>query len=71
MTEKFKDILMNYVETEEINDSDEFKKDLGLASFDTVCLIAEMKSTLGISCEPSDFVKYKTVGEFYNNVIAK
>lgn len=70
MTEKFKDIIMNYVEAEIIEDDNEFKKDLGLASFDTVCLIAEIKSVLGISCEPSDFVKYKTVGEFYNNIIA-
>ncbi len=71
MTEKFKNIIMNYVESEEIKDSDEFKKDLGLASFDTVCLIAELKTVLGITCEPSDFVKNRTVGEFYNNVIAK
>lgn len=68
---EFTDILLNYVEADDIKESDEFKKDLGLASFDTVCLVSEIKTVLGISTEPSDFIKYRTVGEFYKNIIKK
>lgn len=66
---EFTDILLNYVEAENIKESDEFKKDLGLASFDTVCLTAEINNILGVRCEPADFIKHRTVGEFYNNII--
>lgn len=68
---EFTDILLNYVEAEDIKACDEFKKDLGLASFDTVCLSAEINNILGVRCEPADFIMHRTVGEFYNNVIKK
>ena len=55
-------IIENYVEADEITAGTSFKKDLGLSSFDTVCMIDEIKTTLGVKLEPADFVKYKTVG---------
>lgn len=67
--DKLIEILNNYVEADEITATSEFRKDLGLASFDTVCVINEIKATLGIECTPADFVRYSTVGEFSNNII--
>lgn len=69
MIEKFKEVLMNYVETEEIKDTDDFRNDLGLASFDTVCLVTELKKEFGTECTPSDFVRNRNVSDFYNNVL--
>lgn len=56
-------IIENYVEADEITADTSFKKDLGLSSFDTVCMIDEIKTELGVKLEPADFVKYKTVGK--------
>lgn len=61
-------IIENYVEADEITAETSFKKDLGLSSFDTVCMIAEIKGTLGVALEPSDFVKYKTVGAMAEHI---
>lgn len=55
-------IIENYVEADEITADTSFKKDLGLSSFDTVCMIEEIKTEIGVKLEPVDFVKYKTVG---------
>lgn len=56
-------IIKNYVEADEITAKTSFKKDLGLSSFDTVCMIDEIKTEFGVKLAPADFVKYKTVGE--------
>ncbi len=62
--EKLIGVIENYVELDgEITADMSFKKDLGLSSFDTVCMIDEIKETLGVTLSPTDFVKYKTVGE--------
>lgn len=62
--EKLIGVIENYVELDgEITAGMSFKKDLGLSSFDTVCMIDEIKETLGVTLDPTDFVKYKTVGE--------
>ena len=62
--EKLIGVIENYVELDgEITAEMSFKKDLGLSSFDTVCMIDEIKETLGVTLDPTDFVKYKTVGE--------
>ena len=57
-------IIENYVELDdEITAQMSFKKDLGLSSFDTVCMIDEINDTIGVKLEPTDFIKHKTVGE--------
>ncbi|MDO4380124.1 MAG: acyl carrier protein [Clostridia bacterium] len=62
--EKLIGIIENYVEYDgEITRDLRFKGDLGLSSFDTVCMVEEMKNEFGKKVEPSDFIKYKTVGE--------
>ncbi len=60
--DKFTDLLYEYADIDEIEDGMEFKKDLGLSSFDTVCLIADIRKKLGAEVNPSDFVMHKTVG---------
>ena len=61
--EKLVEILENYVEADEIKSEDRFKSDLGMSSFDTVCLMTDIKTEMGIELEAADFIKYKTVGE--------
>lgn len=61
--EKMIAIIENYVEYDgEITADLRFKQDLGLSSFDTVCMTEELKNEFGKNIVPSDFIKYKTVG---------
>ena len=50
------------MEVDEIKAEDNFKSDLGMSSFDTVCMINDIKSALGVELVAADFVKNKTVG---------
>ena len=61
--EKLIEIIENYVEADEIKSEDNFKLDLGMSSFDTMCMVAEIESTMGVKLTAADFIKYKTVGE--------
>lgn len=61
--DKLIEVIMNYVELDEITSDMTFRNDLGLGSFDTVCMIDEIKDTMGVTLKPSDFVTHKTVGE--------
>ena len=57
-------IIENYVEYDgEITPELTFKNDLGLSSFDTVCMIEELKTVFKKNLEPSDLIRHKTVGE--------
>ena len=56
-------IIENYVDADEIKAEDNFKLDLGMSSFDIVCMADEIKSTFEIELTPTDFKKHKTVGE--------
>ncbi len=51
------------MEADEIKSEDNFKSDLGLGSFDTMCLVNDLKSEYGIELQAKDFVDYKTVGK--------
>ena len=55
-------VLENYTE-EEITEASRFKTDLGLSSFDVVCMIDEIEDETGVRIDIKDFVNYKTVGE--------
>lgn len=61
--EKLIEILENYTEADEITADSLFKTDLGLSSFDIVCIIEDIASETGVKIEPKAFVKRKTVGE--------
>ena len=66
--EKLVEIIENYVEADEIKAEDNFKLDLGMSSFDTMCMVAEIESTLGVKLTASDFIKNKTVGEIAKHI---
>ena len=56
-------IIENYVDADEIKAEDNFKLDLGMSSFDTMCMVADIKNAMGVDLTASDFVKNKTVGD--------
>ena len=59
------------MEVDEIKSEDNFKSDLGMSSFDTVCLMTDIKSETGVELEAADFIKYKTVGEMADYLATK
>lgn len=61
--DKLIEIIENYSEYDNINGKTEFKEDLGLSSFDTVCMIEEIEGVFGVKLTPKDFTRYKTVQE--------
>lgn len=61
--EKLIALIENYVEADEITSESTFRNDLGLSSFDTMCLITDIQVELGVKLKPTDFVLYKTIGE--------
>ena len=56
------------MEADEIKSEDSFKLDLGMSSFDTMCMVAEIESTMGVKLTAADFIKHKTVGEMANHI---
>ncbi len=51
------------MEADEIKSGDNFKSDLGMSSFDTMCLVNDIKAELGVTLQAKDFVEHKTVGD--------
>lgn len=56
-------ILENYVEVDKIKAEDNFKLDLGMSSFDTMCMVNDIKTEFGVELKAVDFLNNKTVGE--------
>ena len=50
------------MEVDEIKAEDNFKFDLGMSSFDVVCMTEDIKNTFGIALKATDFIKFKTIG---------
>lgn len=51
------------MEADEIKSEDNFKSDLGMSSFDTMCMVADIKTTFGVELTAVDFINNKTVGQ--------
>ena len=51
------------MEVENITPEDNFRTDLEMSSFDTMCLVTDVKSVFGVDLKATDFIDYKTVGE--------
>jgi acyl carrier protein len=66
--ERLIEIIENYVEADEIKSEDSFKLDLGMSSFDTMCMVAEIESTMEVKLTAADFIKHKTVGEMAKHI---
>lgn len=58
------------MEADEIKAEDNFKLDLGMSSFDIVCVITDVKAELGVELTAADFIKNKTVGEMARRIEA-
>lgn len=65
MLEKIKELIVNYVEVnpEEITLESRFIDDLGLNSYDFMCLLGDVEDTFGISVDEAEIVNIRTVGE--------
>ena len=61
--EKFIEIIENYVEADEIKSEDSFKLDLGMSSFDTVCMVEDIREEFDVELTVADFINNKTVGQ--------
>ena len=66
--ERLVQILENYVEVDEIKAEDNFKLDLGMSSFDTMCMVNDIKTEFGVELKAVDFVNNKTVGEMAKHI---
>lgn len=58
------------MEADEIKAEDNFKLNLGMSSFDLVCVMSDIKTEFGITLTATDFVNNKTIGELAKHIEA-
>lgn len=65
MLEKLKEIITNYVEVnpDEITAESRFIEDLGLNSYDFMCMLGDVEDEFSISVDEAEIVNLRTVGE--------
>ena len=65
MLENFKEIICNYVDVDadSITEESRFIEDLGMNSYDFMCLIGELEESMDIQVEEDAVVNLSTVGE--------
>ncbi len=65
MLEKIKEIIVNYVEVnpDEITEESRFIEDIGLNSYDFMCMLGDIETEFDISVDESEIVNIRTVGE--------
>lgn len=65
MFEKIKEIITNYVEinSEEITTDSRFIEDIGLNSYDFMCMLGDIEDEFNISVDESEIINLHTVGE--------
>ena len=65
MLEKIKEIIVNYVEVnpDEITAESRFIEDLGLNSYDFMCMLGDLETELDIAVDEAEVVKLQTVGD--------
>ena len=65
MLENFKEIICNYVDVDadSITEKSRFIEDLGMNSYDFMCLIGELEESMDIQVEEDAVVNLSTVGE--------
>lgn len=49
------------MEADEIKGEDNFKLDLGMSSFDIVCVMSDVETEFGVKLTAADFINNKTV----------
>lgn len=65
MLENLKEIICNYVDVDadSITEDSRFIEDLGMNSYDFMCLIGELEGEMDIQVEEQEVVKLSTVGD--------
>lgn len=65
MLDKMKEIICNYVETapEEIIEDSRFIEDIGLNSYDFMCMLGDLETEFGVTVDETEVVNLRTVGE--------
>ncbi len=65
MLEKIKEIIVNYVEVnpDEITPESRFIEDIGLNSYDFMCMLGDLETELDIVVDEAEVVKLQTVGD--------
>ncbi|MCM1316219.1 MAG: acyl carrier protein [Prevotella sp.] len=65
MFEKLKEIITSYVEVnpDEITTDSRLIEDIGLNSYDFMCMLGDIEDEYGISIDEAEIVNLRTVGE--------
>ncbi len=65
MLETLKEIICNYVDVDadSITEDSRFIEDLGMNSYDFMCLIGELEATMEVQVDEQDVVNLSTVGD--------
>lgn len=65
MFDKMKEIICNYVETapEEITENSRLIEDIGLNSYDFMCMLGDLETEFGVTVDETEVVNLRTVGE--------
>lgn len=65
MLEKIKEIIVNYVEVnpDDITPESRFIEDIGLNSYDFMCMLGDLETELDIAVDEAEVVKLQTVGD--------
>ncbi|MDE6835307.1 MAG: acyl carrier protein [Ruminococcus sp.] len=65
MIEKLKEIIVNYVEVnpDEITENSRFIEDIGLNSYDFMCMLGDIEDEFNITVDEAEIVNLRTVGE--------
>lgn len=58
------------MEVDEIKAEDNFKLDLGMSSFDTVCMVSDIQAEFNVELTAADFINNKTVGQMSEHISA-
>ena len=65
MIEKLKEIIVNYVEVnpDDITENSRFIEDIGLNSYDFMCMLGDIEDEFNITVDEAEIVNLRTVGE--------
>ncbi|MGN1339424.1 MAG: acyl carrier protein [Oscillospiraceae bacterium] len=65
MLEKMKEIICNYVDIapEDITEASSLTDDLGLSSYDIMCVLGDLEDEFGVTVNETEIVDIRTVGE--------
>lgn len=65
MFDKLKEIIVNYVEVnpDDINENSRFIEDIGLNSYDFMCMLGDIEEEFSLTVDEAEVVKIRTVGD--------